>query len=93
MRQLVEKSEEQQIPLHLHFNDFEAEFKTVWREAVSYMMSCGIHSRIISRLEQLYRNVEGAVAVTGVMTDRFRIKIGVRQGCVISFTLFNSFLD
>ena len=90
----IKKLRKQQIPLHLHFTDYTAVFDTVWRHGLWCMMTkCAIYSRIISILEHLYRNTESAVTLSGVMTDTFKIKTGVRQGCVMSPMYFNIFLD
>ena len=75
--------------LTLHFSDFKSVCDTVWIEILFYMMKCGNCSRIISIPKQLYINNEDAVAVSNVMSDNFKIKIGVKQVCVMSPMLFN----
>jgi len=43
----------------------------------------------------MYQDTECAVGIDGNLTKRFRVPIGVRQGCLLSPTptLFNLFLD
>ena len=41
----------------------------------------------------MYNNTECAVAIDGNITDWFQVHIVVRQGCLLSPTLFNIFLE
>ena len=48
----------------------------------------GINEEIIKILETLYENAKCAVTIDGKLTS-----VGVRQGCLLSPTLFNIFLE
>ena len=49
--------------------------------------------KVKSLIEALYDNVECAVIINGQLTEWFRVKIGVRQGCLLSPILFSLFLE
>ena len=42
-----------------------------------------------SQIGQLYDKATGAVQMNGSIGERYRTTIGVRQGCLLSPTLFN----
>lgn len=94
VRQIMEKANEHRVPLHLNFVDFKAAFDTVWRKALWRMMvAIGVDPKIVRLIEDLYDNTQCAVLIDGQLTDWFSVDIGVRQGCILSPTLFNIFLD
>ena len=49
--------------------------------------------KIIKILEILYENSKCAVRIDGKLTEWFSVLVGVRQGCLLSPTLFNIFLE
>ena len=53
----------------------------------------GIDKKIIKILERLYENSKCAVTIDGKLTEWFSVLVGVRQGCLLSPTLFNIFLE
>ena len=94
VRQLFEKAKERNIPLHFHFIDFKAAFDTVWRKALWKMLrSIGISHKIVDIIEYMYDHTECSVQIDGKLTEWFPVTIGVRQGCILSPTLFNIFLE
>ncbi len=94
VRQIIEKAREHQVPLHFNFVDFKAAFDTVWRKALWKMMiAIGIDPKIVRIIESLYNDTECAVVIDGQLTQWFAVKIGLRQGCLLSPTLFNIFLE
>jgi hypothetical protein len=94
VRQVMEKAKERKVTLHYNFIDFKAAFDTVWRKALWKMMrSIGIGEKIVNIIENLYDSTECAVAINGHVTNWFEVKVGVRQGCLLSPTLFNLFLE
>ena len=57
------------------------------------MRHFNINEYLISIIETLYKNVNSAVIVNDTKEDFFRTSVGVRQGCLLSPTLFNIFLE
>ena len=94
MRQIMEKARERNIDMHYNFIDFKAAFDTIWREALWKMLkSIGIHSKIVDVIKSMYDNSECALTIDGNLTSWFKVNVGVRQGCLLSPTLFNIFLE
>ena len=52
-----------------------------------------INANIIRVIESLYDKAQSAVLFNGSTGDWFRTTVGVRQGCLLSPTLFNIFLE
>ncbi len=44
-------------------------------------------------IKAFYREANACVKVDGELSDCFAIRVGVRQGCVMSPWLFNIFMD
>ena len=63
------------------------------------MQSYGPHTEIntsanlVSTIEQLYNKATSALQMNGSIGEWFRTTVGVRQGCLLSPTLFNIFLE
>ena len=94
VRQIIEKAREHQVPLHFNFIDFKSAFDTVWRKALWRMMiAIGVDKKIVNIIEALYKDTECAIVIDGHITEWFKVNIGVRQGCILSPTLFNIFLE
>ena len=51
-----------------------------------------ISASIIRAIENLYDKAQSAVVFSGSTGGWFRTKVGVRQGCLLSPTLLNTFL-
>ena len=52
-----------------------------------------ISTNLIQVIKNLYNKATSAVLFNGNLGDWFRITVGVRQGCLLSPTLFNIFLE
>ena len=57
------------------------------------MIAIGVDAKIVYIIEALYKGTECAIVIDGHITEWFKVKIGVRQGCILSPTLFNIFLE
>ena len=82
------------MPLHFKFIDFKAAFDTIWRKAQWGMMTAiDVDPKIVRIIEVLYNNTECSVVIDGQLTDWFNVRMGLRQGCLLSPILFNIFLE
>ena len=52
-----------------------------------------INANLIQVIENLYNKAKSAVYLNGDIGDWFRTTVGVTQGCLLSPTLFNIFLE
>ena len=76
------------------FVDFKKAFDRVWHAALwSTMKLYNINANLIKVIESLYSKATSAVYYNGSIGEWFRTTVGVRQGCLLSPTLFNIFLE
>ena len=57
------------------------------------MRTYNISVNLVRTIEQLYDKATRAVQMNGSIGEWFRTTVGVRQGCLLSPTLFNIFLE
>ena len=57
------------------------------------MHKFNINKNLIALIEELYNNATSSVCLDGDIGEWFRTTVGVRQGCLLSPTLFNIFLE
>ena len=57
------------------------------------MKKCNISTNLIQVIKNLYDKATSAVLFNGSIGDWFQTTVGVRQGCLLSPTLFNIFLE
>ena len=62
---------------------------TMW----ATMKKFNISGKLIETIQRLYENAMSAVLVQGTTGEWFHTSVGVRQGCLLSQTLFNIFLE
>jgi len=66
----------------------------VWHGALwATMKKYNIGQKLIQTIKQLYDKASSAVLNQGLVGEMFRTSVGVRQGCLLSPTLFNIFLE
>jgi len=80
--------------LEIHFMDFEKAFDSAHRESLwSIMRSYGIPCNMVRVIADIYEGFEQAVIDRSKTSDWFKIKSGVKQGCMMSGFLFLLALD
>ena len=90
---LSEKYLKHQHDLYHIFSDFKKVFNMVWHDALwSTMRQYHIGDNLTSMVEQLYNEASSAVINNERLGEWFTTSTGVRQGCLLSPTLFNIFL-
>ena len=94
LRILCEKYLQHQQNLYHVFIDFKKAFDRVWHAALwATMRKYNISANLVRTIEQLYDKATSAVQINGSIGEWFRTTVGVRQGCLLSPTLFNIFLE
>ena len=94
LRQIIEKAKEYRVPLHFNFVDLKAALDTIWREALWKMLhQTGIPPKYVSIIKNLYEDTKCAVNAGGQFSDWFQVMVGVRQGCMMSPSLCNIYLE
>ena len=57
------------------------------------MNRIGVNKTVIEVIKKMYEKTLCAVNVDGKLTDWFEVTVGLRQGCLLSPTLFNLFFE
>ena len=91
---LVQKCRDMQKDIYLCFIDYEKAFDRVLHDRLtSILIDIGLNGKDIRVIPNLYWNQRAAVRVEGEESDDIVIKRGVRQGCILSPTLFNLYSE
>ena len=94
LRILCEKYLQQQQDLYHVFIDFKKAFDRIWHAALwATMKKYNISTKLIQVIKNLYNKASSAVLFNSSIGDWFRTTVGVRQGCLLSPTLFDIFLE
>ena len=94
LRIILEQSVEWQSPLYTTFIDFEKAFDSLNQEVMWKILDgYGIPEKIINLIRSSYDGYACRVIHEGSLSNPITIETGVKQGCVLSPTLFIVVLD
>ena len=94
LRILCKKYLQHQQSLYHVCIDFKIAFGIVWHAALwTTMRKYNVNANLVRAIEQLYNKATSAAQMNGSMGEWYRTTVGVRQGCLLSPTLFNIFSD
>ena len=94
LRIIIEQSIEWQSSLYLTFVDFEKAFDSLDRETIwKLMQHYGIPQKLINIIQHLYEDSSCQIIHNGKLTSPLAVKTGVRQGCMLSPTIFLMAID
>ena len=94
LRQLQEKCIEQDRPLCIVFVDFRKAFETVGRTGLWQLLrKYGCPEKFTTMIESLHTGMMVNARNGGEVSDTFAITNGVKQGCILTPTLFSIFLS
>ena len=92
VRQLQEKYEEQNVPLHIAFIYLTRASNTVSREGLfAILLNIDCHPRLFNIVKFFPTNTKATVQYDGNVSESCTTKSGVKQGCVLSATVFRIF--
>ena len=63
--------------------------KYLWEK----MRNLGVSGKLLKTIQAMYTNVRYTIKVNELFTDYFKVDQGVKQGCPLSPTLFNIFIN
>ena len=85
LRILMHNARQHQQPLYMCFVDFKKAFDSISHDKLWVtMMDMGYPLHLIDLLAKLYKKQLAKVKAAGTLSEWFRVKKGVRQGCVLS---------
>ena len=97
LRKILEQVNEWRVSIYINFIDFEKAFDSVHRQSLWFILkSYGIPDRMIKMIKDMYDGFECAVTAVIDGNERsewFKIKTGVKQGCMMSGFLFLMEID
>jgi hypothetical protein len=90
----VNRANRKKEPLFLAFIDFRKAYDYVWREGLWWKMKKkGVDPKLLRVLMELYQESPTKVGLGGKKSRGFGPRVGLKQGCVLSPTLFTIFID
>ncbi|XP_072039366.1 uncharacterized protein [Amphiura filiformis] len=91
---ILQKKLETNTPVYIAFIDYKKAFDSVSHQMMlQSLLDMGFPRHIVALIQSLYSTQRAAVRVDGEITEWFKIKRGVRQGCIISPALFNVYSE
>jgi hypothetical protein len=94
LRLIAERRREFRRPLYAAYVDLKAAFDSIDRPAMWNILTIlGVPPEITTLLRTVYAKTLSSVRVNNNTSDAFIITSGVRQGCVLAPSLFNTAID
>ncbi|XP_055385015.1 uncharacterized protein LOC129614453 [Condylostylus longicornis] len=93
MKQIMEKSYEYNVDLHIIFIDFKQAFDSIDRTKISTALAfLGVPKKLINLINMTMKFSTSKVLIQGAISESFQINSGVRQGDALSALIFNMVL-
>ena len=91
---IIEQSLKWQTPLYSVFVDFQKAFESVDRKVILELMHrYGCPPKFFNIIRQLYENATCQFIHDRKLTEPYIVQTGVRQGCILSPTIFLMVID
>ena len=94
LRVLCERAIDIQRKVYIIFLDYEKAFDRVnHNKLMECLQRCGIDGKDYNIIQNIYWEQKAKVRVGDLQSEKIEIKRGVRQGCIMSPTLFNRYTE
>ncbi len=71
----------------------KAYYKVDWLALWDVLKICGVGRKQLNAIKSFYEDASACVKISGETSEQFEIKVGLRQGCVMSPWLFKNYVD
>ena len=76
------------------FIDLKKAFDTIWRTGLFYkLLKAGVSKKMFNIISSMYKDTNARLKFSNGLSETFPSECGVKQGDVLSPTLFNIFID
>ena len=79
--------------LYVAFVDFKKAFDSVHHDKLLQAMQKGVQGKFFASIKSMYYSLLSCVRANSEYSDFFDCPVGVRQGCVLSPTIFSVFIN
>ena len=94
VRQICEKYRAKGKDVYFAFLDLEKAYDRVDRKALwNVLRIYGVGGRLLRAVKSMYESSKACVRVGSEVSEWFLVRVGLRQGCVMSPWLFNIYID
>jgi len=94
IRQLIEKCVRKGKSLYAAFMDLEKAYDRIDRDGLWRVLDMyGVNGKLLNGIKSFYFGSKACLRVNGTISEWFDVKVGLRQGCVMSTWLFNIYMD
>lgn len=94
LKMIMNKSYEQNLGLHLMFIDFKQAYDSIDRSKMyNALINLEIPVKIVKLIKMTLENSCSSVTTDGIISEKFSIKKGLKQGDPLSTVLFNIVLE
>lgn len=94
VKQICEKYLEKGKDVFFAFMDLEKAYDRIDRAALWEVLGLyGVGGKLLNAVKGFYVESRACVRIGNDVSDRFPVKVGLRQGCVMSPWLFNVYMD
>ncbi len=94
LKTLTDKYFHKKKKLFTCFIDFRKAFDSVWRDALFYkLLKANVGGMFGKLIQNIYAHSSVQIKLKDGLTDAFQDTLGVKQGCVLSPTLFKLFIN
>ena len=94
LKTILDTYKSKQKPIYACFINFKKAFDSVWRYGMFVkLVRYGLSLKVLKLLSVMYSLLQSCVKIGHSTTNSFETNVGVRQGCNLSPTLCNLFLN